>query len=406
MADIDSNDIKTLTASVDKVTKQLGDTTKSLASLNTSLQAGTKAAQNAAKPGAGQSQTSQAVATAAAGIKDGLSKDLLAALDGSGSLAKAGQDLAQQFLRGTANTATASLGDAAARSTVGDPTLAAFLKAFGSAGQPAAKAPAAGAATGQPTTGAAAGTTADATQGQDDAAKNVGFMVELANDAGTQIRKSLGDVLFNTLDGNFKAVGKSFQTMLQQMLADVAASQISKLAGSALGWIGSAIGGLFGGGGFTSLGGGEGVLEGGTYLGAGSTAIAWPGSGYASGGAFQSGSEIHAFANGGVVGSPTLFPMARGTGLMGEAGPEAIMPLARGSDGKLGVRGAGAGGGVNNQISISVNVASDGAADDSGSQSQSSDAGRQLAALIEGKGKDVMVREQRQGGILWRMQHA
>jgi hypothetical protein len=46
------------------------------------------------------------------------------------------------------------------------------------------------------------------------------------------------------------------------------------------------------------------------------------------------------FANGGVVSGPTLFPFANGTGLMGEAGPEAIMPLSRGSDGKLGVAAA------------------------------------------------------------------
>lgn len=43
------------------------------------------------------------------------------------------------------------------------------------------------------------------------------------------------------------------------------------------------------------------------------------------------------FANGGVVSGATVFPFANGIGLMGEAGPEAIMPLARGSDGKLGV---------------------------------------------------------------------
>jgi phage-related minor tail protein len=46
------------------------------------------------------------------------------------------------------------------------------------------------------------------------------------------------------------------------------------------------------------------------------------------------------FANGGVISGPTLFPFANGTGLMGEAGPEAIMPLSRGSDGKLGVAAA------------------------------------------------------------------
>lgn len=45
-----------------------------------------------------------------------------------------------------------------------------------------------------------------------------------------------------------------------------------------------------------------------------------------------------AFANGGVVRGPTLFPAGSNLGLMGEAGPEAILPLARGPDGKLGVR--------------------------------------------------------------------
>jgi phage-related minor tail protein len=59
------------------------------------------------------------------------------------------------------------------------------------------------------------------------------------------------------------------------------------------------------------------------------------------GGLFASarGNVVTPFASGGVVNSPMLFPMRNGTGLMGEAGPEAIMPLARGSDGKLGVRG-------------------------------------------------------------------
>jgi lambda family phage tail tape measure protein len=44
-----------------------------------------------------------------------------------------------------------------------------------------------------------------------------------------------------------------------------------------------------------------------------------------------------------VIGGPTLFPMARGIGLAGEAGPEAILPLQRGADGRLGVAGGGGG---------------------------------------------------------------
>ena len=63
--------------------------------------------------------------------------------------------------------------------------------------------------------------------------------------------------------------------------------------------------------------------------------------GFQKGGAFSSGNVIP-FANGGVVGSPTYFGMSGGrTGLMGEAGPEAIMPLKRGAGGKLGVEGGG-----------------------------------------------------------------
>ena len=59
-----------------------------------------------------------------------------------------------------------------------------------------------------------------------------------------------------------------------------------------------------------------------------------------------SGATI-AYADGGVVGSPTTFPMSAGrTGLMGEAGPEAIMPLKRGKDGKLGVQAEGGAGDV------------------------------------------------------------
>jgi len=63
--------------------------------------------------------------------------------------------------------------------------------------------------------------------------------------------------------------------------------------------------------------------------------------GFADGGAFDRG-RITAFASGGVVDKPTMFGMRGGLGLMGEAGPEAIMPLTR-IGGKLGVAAAGGG---------------------------------------------------------------
>lgn len=63
---------------------------------------------------------------------------------------------------------------------------------------------------------------------------------------------------------------------------------------------------------------------------------------FADGGSFAQG-RVMPFANGGVVNGPVSFPMRGGIGLMGEAGPEAIMPLTRGADGKLGVRAQGGG---------------------------------------------------------------
>lgn len=61
---------------------------------------------------------------------------------------------------------------------------------------------------------------------------------------------------------------------------------------------------------------------------------------FADGAPFSQG-RVMPFASGGIVSSATPFGMRGGMGVMGEAGPEAIMPLARGPDGKLGVRGGG-----------------------------------------------------------------
>ena len=75
--------------------------------------------------------------------------------------------------------------------------------------------------------------------------------------------------------------------------------------------------------------------------------------GFAKGGAFSAG-RVRAFARGGIVDGPTLFPMRGGTGLMGEAGPEAIIPLTRGPDGRLGVRAQGRSGGPVVTVNIST----------------------------------------------------
>jgi lambda family phage tail tape measure protein len=140
-----------------------------------------------------------------------------------------------------------------------------------------------------------------------------------------------------------------------------------------------AISGLFGGG--SSLSG----------TGALSTTKLFPGGVFANGGAFANG--IQPFAAGGVVNSPTLFKFASGgalrNGLMGEAGPEAIIPLKRGRDGKLGV----AGGGGTTTVNVSVDAKGTSV---QGSNSDGALLGRAIAAAVQAE----LVKQKRPGGLL------
>lgn len=132
------------------------------------------------------------------------------------------------------------------------------------------------------------------------------------------------------------ALGKIADRLMD--MASKALWQAAFPGGGGGGGLGGLFSGLFGGGG-TNAG-----TVGGTGGGLGGL--------FANGAAFAGGS-LSAFSNS-VVTRPTLFPIndgpirafANGAGLMGEAGPEAIMPLTRGPDGKLGVRSQGGGGGV------------------------------------------------------------
>ncbi|MDB9568249.1 phage tail tape measure protein [Providencia rettgeri] len=97
--------------------------------------------------------------------------------------------------------------------------------------------------------------------------------------------------------------------------------------------------------------------------------------------------------SGQIVSKPTLFPFARGAGLMGEAGPEAILPLRRGIDGKLGVVAAsGPTGGEVNQT-FQINIQNDASNGEIGPN-----AVKQILNLVEQKTKQVMIKERRDGG--------
>lgn len=128
------------------------------------------------------------------------------------------------------------------------------------------------------------------------------------------------------------------------------------------------------------------LLPGGNFL-TGTSALSTvklrPGGLFANGGVFD----------GGMVTRPTVFPFASGGagrfGLMGEAGPEAIMPLKRGSDGRLGVAG---GGGTTNVV---VNVDATGSSVQ-GDQGQSAALGRAVAGAVQAE----LIRQKRPGGLL------
>jgi len=148
---------------------------------------------------------------------------------------------------------------------------------------------------------------------------------DFAKNAAKGMQDAMAEFLFDPFKHGTQGMLQGFGEMIQKMIAQAVAADLARklfgdlvqggegkgLVGGALDWLGGLLKNA----------------DGGVYAGAG----------------------IGAYS-GTIVSRPTVFPFARGIGLMGEAGPEAILPLKRGSDGKLGVS---AGGGH----AIMVNVA-------------------------------------------------
>jgi lambda family phage tail tape measure protein len=119
------------------------------------------------------------------------------------------------------------------------------------------------------------------------------------------------------------------------------------------------------------------------------------------GNVFQSPS-LHQYANQ-IHDTPKFFAFAKG-GVLGEAGPEAIMPLSRGANGKLGVRadGVGSGGGVTVNVNVSVDQSGNSTHEttSTGDGAGSADVFKQLGNMIAAGAKRVIVDEMRSGGML------
>lgn len=123
----------------------------------------------------------------------------------------------------------------------------------------------------------------------------------------------------------------------------------------------------------------------------------------AKGGVYSS-SDLSQYSNS-VVSSPTLFAFAKGAGLMGEAGPEAIMPLTRASDGSLGVRAMGTVGvtpGTGGAPQVNIQIDGNGNA-----QNQSSSGyeqfGREVGNFVDRRYRELIGRDISPGGAVWNM---
>lgn len=225
---------------------------------------------------------------------------------------------------------------------------------------------------------------------------------EISNVSGTVsdgVKTTLDSAFSNVtsmLEGN-KVSWKSWGISVLQIIEKVA---LQMAVVSAMGG-GSSSSGIFG-----SLIGSVGSFFGG---GAGAsastgTAVSSYGSSFqfnAKGGVYDSPS-LSAFSNG-IVRNPTMFAFAKGgAGIMGEAGPEAIMPLTRAPDGSLGVRAVGAGGGQSVSSAPQVYITIDGNGNTSTQTSPGLEQfGADVGKYVDQRYKQNIMRDIRPGGDIW-----
>lgn len=199
-----------------------------------------------------------------------------------------------------------------------------------------------------------------------------------------------------------KANFKSFTVSVISDMARIASQQAASSLLSGLVGVGmSALGGYFGGGNGMAAGSAGAVSSNLGASQAGYSSTYFP---QALGGAWSGGVQM--FAKGGaftnsVLSRPTAFGMAGGgMGVMGEAGPEAIMPLARGSDGSLGVQmvGGTSSGPTVVQVSVPVAVTLEDRSND-GMELDSAALQQNLQQQMEGVAERAIAVSWRPGGV-------
>ncbi|HEI8515317.1 TPA: phage tail tape measure protein [Morganella morganii] len=215
---------------------------------------------------------------------------------------------------------------------------------------------------------------AGVTRGMEDWVTEAG---DYAEQAASAVQSAMGGMVNNITDmlnGN-KASWRDWSIdvlkSIQKILVNAAIVNSLKSMSDAGGWIG-AVGNF--------LGGAAANAKGGVYDSPG----------------------LSAYSNQ-IVSTPTYFAFAKGAGLMGEAGPEAIMPLTRAADGSLGVRALGGNqnsGSAAPQVFITI--------DSNGSSQTQSSAGyeqfgNEIAAFVDQRFRVLMDKDTRPGGAVWNL---
>lgn len=230
-------------------------------------------------------------------------------------------------------------------------------------------------------------------------------LAESARTSAGKIQDTLGTKMYDFVAEKFDKMGLSFLNNVAKMVTSAASAKLMETllggdfmknenGGGLGGWIGTAgkfISGLFGGGGAAA----QGAISVGSNFVSGGTALS------SLNGLFPS-AKGNAFTNG-MVSSPVAFPM----GVMGEAGPEAIMPLHRGADGSLGIRAAfptvgGDTGQMGGGVSVNVyvqdgNVNSETESGEGGWKQFGQQIGEYVNQLVDRR----MTQSYRQGGLAW-----
>ncbi|MGK3115339.1 phage tail tape measure protein [Candidatus Pantoea formicae] len=233
------------------------------------------------------------------------------------------------------------------------------------------------------------------------------WLDEMSNVSGTVsegMKTTLDSALTNVtsmLEGN-KVSWKSWGLSVLQIIEKVAIQMavVSAMGGGSsssgiFGTIASGIAGYFGGGAAAST-----PAAGNGAMGFGTSYTSWVAN--AKGGVYDSPS-LSAYSNS-IVSSPTMFAFAKGAGLMGEAGPEAIMPLTRAADGSLGVRALGGSSSTQSSGAPQVYITIDG---NGNTNTQSSSGweqfGSEIGKFVDQRYQQLKMRDIRPGGDIWNM---